>query len=121
MGFTGYTEQGNIAVANGAAGATQFVQFVNESYAVFDKSTGDVIFGPTDGHILWTSLGGPCSATSDLDEIAQYDKLANVWVMMMPLYTNPPYLCIAVSTTSDATGSWNLYAFETPVMPDYPK
>jgi len=130
MGFTGYTEQGNIAVANGAAGATQFVQFVNESYAVFDKSTGDVIFGPTDGHILWTSLGGPCSATSDLDEIAQYDKLANVWVMMMPLYTNPPYLCIAVSTTSDATGSWNLYAFEIPVnaalcncspMPDYPK
>jgi hypothetical protein len=131
MGFPGYTEQANIAVANGAAGATQFVQFVNESFAVFDKSTGDVISGPIAGHTLWQSLGAPCSTTSDLDETAQYDKLANVWVMMMPLYTNPPYLCIAVSTTSDATGSWNLYEFEIPVnatlqcdcdpMPDYPK
>jgi hypothetical protein len=129
-GFPGYTEQANIAVANGAAGATQFVQFVNESFAIFDKSTGSVISGPADGHTLWQSLGAPCSTTSDLDEIAQYDKLANVWVMMMPLYTDPPYLCIAVSTTSDATGSWNLYAFEIPVnttlcncspMPDYPK
>jgi hypothetical protein len=129
-GFPGYTEQANIAVANGAVGATQFVQFVNESYAVFDKSTGNVIKGPADGDTLWKSLGGPCSATSDLDETAQYDKLANVWVMMMPLYTNPPYLCIAVSKTSDATGQWNLYAFEIPVnatlcncspMPDYPK
>jgi hypothetical protein len=121
-GFPGYTEQANIAVANGAAGASQFVQFVNESFAVFDKSTGDVISGPTAGHTLWQSLGAPCSTTSDLDETAQYDKLANVWVMMMPLYTNPPYLCIAVSTTSDATGSWNLYAFEIPsAMPDYPK
>jgi hypothetical protein len=130
-GFPDYTEQGNIAVANGAAGATQFVQFVNESFAVFDKSTGRVLSGPADGHTLWSPLGGPCSATSDLDEIAQYDKLANVWVMMMPLYTSPPYLCIAVSTSSDATGSWNLYQFEVPVnptlqcdcppMPDYPK
>jgi hypothetical protein len=122
MGFAGYTEQGDIAVANGAAGATQFVQFVNESFAVFDKSSGGVISGPTPGHTLWQSLGAPCSTRSDLDEIAQYDKLANVWVMMMPLYTTPAYLCIAVSTTSDATGSWNLYAFEIPAtMPDYPK
>ncbi len=129
-GFPDYTEQANIAVANGAAGVTQFVQFVNESFAVFDKSTGTVIKGPIPGHTLWQALGAPCSTTSDLDETAQYDKLANVWVMMMPLYTNPPYLCIAVSTTSDATESWNLYAFEIPVnatlcncspMPDYPK
>ncbi len=131
MGFPGYTEQANIAVANGAAGATQFVQFVNESFAVFDKSTGSVIYGPADGHTLWQSLGAPCSSTSDLDEIAQYDKLANVWVMMMPHYESPLTLCIAVSQTSDATGSWNLYAFQIPVnvslscgcspMPDYPK
>jgi hypothetical protein len=129
-GFPGYTEQANIAVANGAAGASQFVQFVNESFAVFNKSDGSVIYGPADGNTLWQALGAPCSVSSDLDEIAQYDKLGNVWVMMMPQYENPPYLCIAVSTTSDATGSWNLYAFEIPVnatlcdcrpMPDYPK
>jgi hypothetical protein len=129
-GFSNYSEQADIAVANGAAGATQFVQFVNESFAVFDKSTGDVVYGPVDGDTLWQPLGGPCSTTSDLDAIAQYDKLANVWVMMRPLYTTPPYLCIAVSQTSDATGNWNLYSFSIPVdttecnctpMPDYPK
>jgi hypothetical protein len=130
-GFPGYADQANIAVANGAAGATQFVQFVNESFAVFDKSTGDVIAGPARGNTLWSELGAPCSSSSNLDEIAQYDKLANVWVMMMPVYDSPLSLCIAVSTTSDATGSWNLYAFQIPVnttlpcncepMPDYPK
>jgi hypothetical protein len=128
-GFPGYTEQANIPVANGAAGATQFVQFVNESFAVFDKSDGTVVLPPTRENTLFQPLGAPCSTTSDLDETAQYDKLANVWVLMMPLYTNPAYLCIAVSTTSDATGSWNLYVFPIPVsttcscipMPDYPK
>jgi len=129
-GFPGYSEQANIAVANGAAGTTQYVQFVNESFAVFNKSNGSLIYGPANGNSLWQSLGGPCASISDLDEIAQYDKLANRWVMLMPLFTNPPYLCVAVSTTSDATGSWNLYAFEIPVngpacrcrpMPDYPK
>jgi len=129
-GFPGYSEQANIAVANGAAGTTQYVQFVNESFAVFNKSTGSVVYGPASGNTLWQALGAPCSSISDLDEIAQYDKLANRWVMLMPLFTNPPYLCIAVSTTPDATGSWNLYAFEIPVnstlchcrmMPDYPK
>jgi hypothetical protein len=128
-GFSGYTQQANIAVANGAAGATQFVQFVNESFAVFDKSSGRLIFGPANGNTLWQSLGPPCSTTSDLDETAQYDKLNDVWVMMMPQYANPPDLCIAVSTTSDATGAWNLYVFNIPKnttcncspMPDYPK
>lgn len=130
-GFSGYTQQANIPVANGAVGATQFIQFVNESFAVFDKSSGNLISGPTDGNILWQPLGAPCSTVSDLDETAQYDKLANVWVMLMPQYANPPDLCVAVSQTSDATGSWNLYEFEIPKnaslscdcapMPDYPK
>ena len=110
-GFSGYSEQAIVPDTNGAVGATQFVQFVNDSFAVFDKSTGNPIFGPASGNTLWQSLGAPCSTSRNLDEIAQYDKLANVWVMMMPIFTNPNFLCIAVSTTSDATGSWNLYAF----------
>jgi hypothetical protein len=127
-GFSGYSDQAIVPDTNGAAGQTQFVQFVNESFAVFDKSSGNLVYGPASGTTLWQSLGAPC-ANTNLDEIAQYDKLANVWVMMMPLFTSPPYLCIAVSTTSDATGSWNLYSFEIPAstlcdcrpMPDYAK
>src|SRR6266851_5616634 len=33
----------------GAVGATQYVQWVNSSYAVFDKFTGDLLAGPTLG------------------------------------------------------------------------
>jgi hypothetical protein len=129
-GFPGYSIQAVVPDTNGAAGPTQFVQFVNDSFAVFNKSDGSLAYGPAGGNTLWQTLGAPCSSNTNLDEIAQFDKLANRWVMMMPVFASPVYLCIAVSTTADATaGSWNLYAFELPVnklcgcrmMPDYPK
>src|SRR5208283_2618099 len=130
LGFPGFAVAANVPDTNGAVGPTQFVQFVNDSFAVFNKSNGSLAYGPAHGNTLWQALGAPCSANTNVDEIAQFDKLANRWVMMMPLFGNPPYFCIAVSTTSDATGSWNLYVFEIPVnttlchcrpMPDYPK
>src|SRR5262245_62132431 len=37
----------------GIVGSTQYVQWVNESIAVFDKSTGGLIFGPVAGNTLW--------------------------------------------------------------------
>jgi hypothetical protein len=129
-GFSGYTEQATVPDTNGAAGPTQFVQFVNESFVVLNKSNGSVAYGPANGNTLWQALGGPCSASTNLDEVVQFDKLANVWVMMMPVFESPDQLCVAVSTTSDATnGGWNLYAFQLPVSPlcgcrltpDYPK
>jgi hypothetical protein len=130
-GFLGFSIQAAVAVPNGAAGPTQFVQIVNDSFAVFNKSTGSVEYGPADGNTLWQALGAPCSSNPSMDESAQFDKLAQVWVIMMPLYRQPDTLCIAVSTTSNATsGGWNLYAFEVPLSPlcggcrpmsDYPK
>ena len=131
-GFAGYTTQASVPDTSIAVGPTQIVQFVNESFAVFDKPTGTVLLGPANGDTLWQSLGGSCFGTPHLDEIAQFDKLANRWVMMMPtLGASPPYLCVAVSQTSDAvTGGWNLYAFKilaSPACgnntcgPDYPK
>ena len=130
-GFPGYALQANVPDTTGAVGPTQFVQWVNESFVVFNKSDGSVAYGPANGNTLWQSLGGPCSAYDNLDPIVQYDKLANRWVMMMPLFRQPSYLCVAVSTTSDFVNStWNLYAFLEPTtsecggcrpMPDYPK
>ncbi|MGB6260340.1 MAG: hypothetical protein WBG09_19495 [Candidatus Sulfotelmatobacter sp.] len=123
-GFPGYTEQAVVPDANGAVGPTQFVQFVNESFVVFNKSNGSVAYGPADGNTLWQALGAPCSTNPNLDEIVQFDKLAKRWVVLMPVFINPDQLCVAVSTTSDATnGGWNLYDFSLPHnrMPDYPK
>ena len=109
---------------NGAVGATQYVQWVNLSYAVFDKATGALVFGPVAGNTLWSGFGGGCETNNDGDPIAQYDKAANRWVMTQFSVSTTPYLqCIAVSTSPDATGTYNRYAFSygTTEFNDYPK
>lgn len=113
---------------NGAVGATQYVQWVNESFAVFDKATGAIAAGfPKAGNTLWQGFGGGCQANNDGDPIAQYDKAANRWVLTQFSVSNAStygYLqCVAISTTSDATGSYYRYAFSygTTQFNDYPK
>jgi len=109
---------------NGAVGATQYVQWVNASFAVFDKSTGALLAGPTDGNALWNGFGGGCEANNDGDPIVQYDKLAGRWVLSQFSISTLPYTeCVAVSTTSDATGTYNRYAFSfgDTDFADYPK
>ena len=111
---------------NGAVGATQYVQWVNESFAVFDKATGAIAAGfPKTGNTLWTGFGGNCETRNDGDPIVQYDKSANRWVLtQFSVPSGGPYeQCIAVSTTSDATGSYNRYAFNygPTQFVDYPK
>ncbi|MBI3748933.1 MAG: hypothetical protein HY262_08840 [Chloroflexi bacterium] len=109
---------------NGAVGATQYVQWVNESFAVFNKSTGAIVAGfPKAGNSIWSGFGGGCQANNDGDPIVQYDKLANRWILTQFSVTTTPYLeCVAVSTTSDATGTYNRYAFSYGTQfNDYPK
>jgi len=109
---------------NGAAGATQFVQWVNESFGVFDKTTGAKLLGPVAGNSLWSGFGGGCQTNNDGDIIVQYDKINNRWIFTQFSVSTTPYLqCVAVSTTSDATGTYNRYAFNygSTEFPDYPK
>jgi hypothetical protein len=109
---------------NGAVGATQYVQWVNAQFAAFDKVTGALVAGPTDGNALWAGFGGGCEINNDGDPIVQYDKMANRWVFTQFSILTPPYTeCVAVSTTSDATGTYNRYAFSfgDTDFPDYPK
>jgi len=107
----------------GVVGATQYVQWVNTAFAVFNKSTGAVVYGPADGNTLWTGFGGPCETNNDGDPIAQYDKAANRWILTQFSVTGGPpfYQCVAISTTSDATGSYTRYAFQYANFNDYPK
>ncbi len=61
---------------------------------------------------------------NDGDPIVQYDKLANRWVLSQFSISTLPYTeCVAVSTTSDATGTYNRYAFSFGDIDftDYPK
>ena len=108
----------------GAVGGTQYVQWVNLRYNVYDKTTGALILGPVAGNAFWSGFGGSCQTSNSGDPIVLYDKAAQRWFVSQPVFTTPYMYCIAVSTSSDATGSYNRYAFPTTPandFPDYPK
>ena len=125
QGDYGFSVQYAPPDTNGAVGATQYVQWVNTYFAVFDKSTGAIATGfPKPGNSIWTGFGGGCQANNDGDPIVQYDKLANRWILTQFSVSTLPYMqCVAVSTTSDATGSYYRYAFSygNTQFNDYPK
>src|SRR5438067_8120301 len=97
---------------NGEVGATQYVQIVNEGFQVFNKSSGGSVYGPAGITTLWNGFGGVCQNNGDGDPVVLYDQLANRWVITQFAGVSVPTdECIAVSTTSDATGSWYRYGF----------
>ncbi len=96
---------------NGEVGATQYVQIVNEGYQVFNKTTGASVFGPVSINSIWSGFGGVCQTGSG-DPVVMYDQIANRWIISQFAGSSiPTDECIAVSTTSDATGSYNRYGF----------
>jgi hypothetical protein len=127
-GFPGYSVPDAPTDVNLAVGDTQVVQWVNTSYAVFNKTTGAVVAGPIEGNALWAGFGGPCQTNNDGDIIVLFDKVAHRWLMAQNVFSGPPYYtCIAVSTTADATGTFHRYQYPAAgtanqsVFPDYPK
>src|SRR5712692_7495399 len=117
---------------NGAVGNSQFVQIVNVTIAVYDKSSGALQLGPAAIHTLWTGFGGLCefgggtpTCADGGDPVVLYDHLAGRWLVTQ-LQFNTTFTqtaqCVAVSTSSDATGSYNRYEFDFGSnFPDYPK
>ena len=121
-GQYGFTVEYAPPDTNGAVGATQYVQWVNTYFAIFDKRSGALLAGPMPGNILWSGFGGGCQSNNDGDPIVLYDKAANRWVMSQFSVSTTPYLqCVAVSATSDATGVWHRYSFQYTDFDDYPK
>jgi uncharacterized repeat protein (TIGR01451 family) len=111
---------------NGEVGLTQYVQIVNQGFEVYNKTTGASVFGPVDIATVWSGFGGVCEDDAWGDPVVLYDQLANRWVISQfaGFDTNGAMTdeCVAVSTTSDATGSWNRYAFHLGTdFFDYPK
>jgi hypothetical protein len=111
-----------------ATGTHQYVQWVNEAFAVFNADTGAQIYpasGGAAGNTIWSGFtAGNCSTNNDGDPIVLYDKAAHRWLMTQFSVTGGPpyYQCVAVSQTPDATGAWNRYAYSFGSgFNDYPK
>ncbi len=126
VGLAGFSPSSNPPDVNGRVGATQFVQWNNTSFAVFNKTTGALVYGPAAGNTLFQALGGVCASHNDGDPVVSYDILAGRWILsqfvVAASQTSYSHQCFAISTTSDATGEYYLYDFLTdPVnFVDYP-
>lgn len=110
IGATGYAPPDT----NASVGATQVVETVNLSYEVFNKSTGASVLGPVSIGSIWSGFSGVCGTGNLSDPVVLYDKTAGRWVIAIVAF-NSSFTsnaeCVAVSTTSDATGSFYRYAF----------
>jgi hypothetical protein len=122
-GFPGYTVPDAPPDTQMDVGDTQIVQWVNVSYAVFDKATGNPLTGAINGNLIWSSLGGSCATHNSGDIMVLFDRQAHRWFLSQPVFTSPYMTCIAVSTSSDALGTYHLYAYPqgSGLFPDYPK
>lgn len=124
LNFDGASSSGAYLNAdpNGAIGATQYVQWTNSKYAVYSKATGATIVPPTSPNLLWTGFGGNCETTNSGNGVVLYDKAAQQWIVTHHAGSAPYLQCIAISITSDASGSYYRYAFPlTTQFPDWPK
>src|SRR5262249_30796017 len=122
-GFPNYSVPDAPPDTNMAVGDTQVVQWVNVSYTVCSK-TSPYTCGPAIlGNAIWSKLGGACASSNSGDPIAQWDVQAHRWLLSQNIFSGSFGVCVAVSTSSDANGTYNLYQF--PVVsgffPDYPK
>ncbi|HEY4666927.1 MAG TPA: hypothetical protein VIH26_06450, partial [Anaerolineales bacterium] len=99
---------------NGDVGPNHYVQIVNLSFAIWDKS-GNLLYGPANTNTLWQAGGGVCATNNNGDPIVLYDHLADRWLISQFALPNilfglgPFYQCIAVSQTPDPTGAYHLY------------
>ncbi|MEZ0064486.1 hypothetical protein ABIA32_000474 [Streptacidiphilus sp. MAP12-20] len=124
IGSGNYSITGVPPDPNAAVGSTQIVEVVNTAYAVYSKS-GATVLAPTNTNSLWSGFGGFCQSANDGDATVRWDNLAQRWVLQqfanVTSSAGPYYECVAVSTSADATGTWNRYSYQFSSFPDYPK
>ncbi|MES2776905.1 MAG: hypothetical protein V4722_22200 [Bacteroidota bacterium] len=104
-----------------AVGISHVVQMINagggSSIRIFDKAGNIVV-----NNMLLSNISG---IQGYGDPVVMYDQLANRWLLTefgtISGGLSPTTLIICVSTGSDPTSGWNVYAYEYPFMPDFPK
>jgi hypothetical protein len=113
---------------NGDVGPSYYIQAVNTSVGIFDKTTGAQTAAFTFNDLI-DGTGTPCDTANQGDPVALYDPIGDRYIVSDFAWTNfsggPFYQCFAVSKTSDpVNGGWYFYAWQTEsggLLPDYPK
>jgi hypothetical protein len=115
---------------SGDVGPNHYVQTVNTSIGIYDKSNGALISANTfDGLFGAAKTGTPCDNDNQGDPVTLYDPFGDRFIVTDFAWTNystgPFYQCMAVSKTGDPVGGgWWFYAWKVEngaFLPDYPK
>jgi hypothetical protein len=114
----------------GDVGPNHYVENVNTAFRVYDKN-GNPLTPTTQFDSLFAPLvGTPCSNLNAGDPFVLYDHQADRWLISDFAFATFPgpgpfFQCIAVSTSPDPAGTYNLYALQhDPTLDwlgDYPK
>jgi hypothetical protein len=125
---------------NGDVGRNYYIQSVNDAYAIYDKSNGNLLASFTENTLFAAGPTGTlCDTNTFGDPEVVYDQIADRWILSnlafvanatTGLWDPPIYQCIAASRTNNpVSGGWNLYAVRvddgttvpTNTLDDYPK
>lgn len=115
---------------SGDVGPNHYVQTVNTSIGIYEKSTGALMSATTFDSLFGAgNTGTPCDNDNQGDPVTLYDPFGDRWIVTDFAWSNystgPFYECMAVSKTGDpVSGGWWFYAWKVEngaMLPDYPK
>ncbi len=137
LGFEGLDRQnwgsGSPPDTNGDVGPNHYIQSVNASVGIYDKTNGNLLTAFTfDTLMSQGNFGNQCDNHNFGDPVVLYDTFEDRWILTDFAFTldggnnvNPPiaYQCFAVSKTGNpVSGGWNFYSTTvTDALNDYPK
>ncbi len=100
---------------NGDVGKDFYVEIVNATFfRVFDK-TGHPVSNQISANTIWSQV----QQSSAGDPILLYDQEVDRWFLTE--FPSSNRILIGISHTGDPRGSWDVYTFQTPRFPDFPK
>jgi hypothetical protein len=125
---------GHPADTNGDVGPTYYIQTINTSVGVYNKSDGTLVAAFTYNTLMSQgNFGNLCDNNNFGDPLVLYDTFEDRWIITDFAFEldgsgnviNPPgaFECFAVSKTGDPVGGgWNFYStMVTGGLGDYPK
>jgi len=102
----------------GQVGPNHYFADVNCHFSIYNKA-GTKVLGPVGNSVMWNGMPNNMNGG---DGIVMYDADADRWFFSQLSYpAGANYVMIAVSQTSDPTGSWYRWEYSFNGLPDYPK